>query len=182
MTEESEQWYVFKCQTKREHVAAEHVRKRVGLEAFCPRISFRRQTRRGLVRFIEALFPGYLFVKCDLATHKRHIHALEGIIGIVHFGGFSPTLDEAFIESLRAECPDELRTLPDPEFSPGEEVIVAEGPFKEAKAIFHSFIPARQRVKILLDILGQTLAVEVPAEVIYKEGYDPVDAIRVHKR
>jgi transcriptional antiterminator RfaH len=181
MSEEPLQWYVFKCQTKREHVAAEHARRRVGVEVFCPRVSFRRKTRRGMVRFIEALFPGYLFVRCALPLHKRHLMALEGIVGVVHFGSHVPTVEEAFIESIREECPEEMRALPDPQFTPGEEVIVAEGPLREVKAIFANYLPAKQRVSVLLEILGQTLTIEVPAESVYKDDYDPMDTIRTQQ-
>jgi len=167
------QWFVLKCKTKKEHIAAEHIRRRAELEVFCPRVSFRRKTRRGLVRFIEALFPGYIFVKCDLKEHKRHIQAMEGVIGVVHFGPHTPNLDDALVEELRSQCPDELRELPDPQFKAGDEVLVAEGPFREFKAIFQHYLPAKQRVQVLLDFLGRSLTIEVPAHTLVKEGYEP---------
>src|SRR6187397_3153179 len=55
-------WRCIRGKPKSEHLAAQHL-KAAGFEAFCPRIRHQKQTARGRIWFVEALFPGYLFVK-----------------------------------------------------------------------------------------------------------------------
>jgi len=54
-------WYCVRTQTKREHLAAKSLKQLEGVEAFCPRLKYRKATRRGKIWWIEAMFPGYIF-------------------------------------------------------------------------------------------------------------------------
>ena len=42
----STEWYCVRTQTKREHIAAGHLRELEGVEVFCPRLKYRKATRR----------------------------------------------------------------------------------------------------------------------------------------
>ena len=57
-------WYCARTKPKHEHIAAAGVVSRLDLEVVCPRLRVERPTRRGVVRLLEPLFPGYLFVRC----------------------------------------------------------------------------------------------------------------------
>ena len=77
-------WYCVQAQPKREHVAARLLRLQAGLQTFCPRLAFHKHTARGKVRFVEALFPGYLFVYSDdLAEVYRQLKATKGVRDLV---------------------------------------------------------------------------------------------------
>ena len=54
-------WYVLRTRPKSEHIAANALAQRSGIEVYCPRLKFRKMTSRGKVTFTEALFPGYIF-------------------------------------------------------------------------------------------------------------------------
>jgi hypothetical protein len=47
------------------------------------------------------MFPGYLFASFDLAEMHRQVRYAHGAIGIVHFGGRYPTVDEEALVQLR---------------------------------------------------------------------------------
>ena len=49
----------------------------------------------------------------------------------------------------------------DDHLSPGDEVVVGEGAFAGMRAFVLRVMPARQRVQVLLDILGGPTPVEV---------------------
>src|SRR6516165_9558866 len=66
-------WYCLQAKHKHEHIAAVHLRNLKGVLVFCPRIRFRRQTRIGIARVTEALFPGYLFAHFSLAKMQRAV-------------------------------------------------------------------------------------------------------------
>ncbi|MFN3408631.1 MAG: transcription termination/antitermination protein NusG [Limisphaerales bacterium] len=165
-------WFCLKTQSKREHIAAEHLRAVGGIETFLPRIRFQRNTARGLVWFTEALFPGYLFARFDRATHWRAIQHAQGVRGVVHFGDRWPTLPEATIAELRQLAGDDSPHVIASPLQPGEEVELAAGAFRGWKAIVTRVLPARQRVLVLLEFLGQQTGVEVPLAEIIRPG-DP---------
>lgn len=52
------------------------------------------------------------------------------------------------------------------DFKPGDKVTVAAGAFMGMSALVLKNLPAKQRVQILLEILGQATTVEVEREVV----------------
>ena len=82
-------WFCVRTQTKREHIAAEHLKELEGIEVFCPRLRYRKATRRGKVWWIEPLFPGYLLAKFKLAEMERAVTFCQGVRGLVRFGSDS---------------------------------------------------------------------------------------------
>ena len=160
-------WYAIKAQTKREHIAAEAIRVRAALEVFCPRITYFKNTeQRGRIRFTEALFPGYIFVRCAISEQFRHLLAIGGVSGVVRYGDHFPTVPEAFIAELQDRLIGECREVDDPQLGEGSEVVVTDGPFADLRAIVSGLIPARERVAVLLDFLGRQIKVEVAADSV----------------
>jgi transcriptional antiterminator RfaH len=161
-------WFCARTQTKREHIAAEHLRGLEGVEVFCPRIRYRKATRRGKIWWMEPLFPGYVLVKFKLAEMERAVTFSQGIRGLVKFGSEVPCVPEELVEALREEVrqrssgvdPDESFTV-SPVLEIGEEVEIADGPFQGMRGPVVAVISANERVKILLEFLGQQHAVDV---------------------
>ena len=154
-------WYCARTQPKHEHIAARNLRLRLGLEVFNPRLRIERATRRGVVRLIEPLFPGYVFVRCHLAERIDDIRYTSGISSLVHFGHKIPALADEVVEDLR-QCFELDEPMPvEDRLAPGSSVTVVEGPFLGAQAVVVRALTAKQRVQILLDFLGQTTLTEV---------------------
>ena len=167
-------WYCFKAIPKKEHIAAELLRREAGLPALCPRITYRKQTRRGKVRFIEPLFPGYVFVQADLVEAYRRIRATRGIRDVVAFGERVPLIPDSFIDELRARLDaEQLKAIPEPALEPGQEVLITAGPFRDWKAVVTGQLDARQRVALLLDFLGRQMEVRLPASELFLETPQP---------
>jgi transcriptional antiterminator RfaH len=154
-------WYCARTKPKHEHIAAANVRKRLNLEVFHPRLRIERATRRGVVHVIEPLFPGYIFVRCAIEEKLNEIQGTNGISSLVHFGNRIPTVADSVIgelqECFEAESPLTLGDC----LAPGDEVIVGDGAFTGMRAFVLRVLPARQRVQVLLDILGRPTPVEV---------------------
>ena len=164
-------WYVLRAVPKKEHLAAAMIRGYEDVEVFCPRIRYSKRTRRGKVKFVEPLFPTYLFVRADLRTTYRRLMATMGVTGLVAYGDVVPTVPESLIAELRAEMAgEELHDVPDAAIRPGQTVTLLEGPFKNWQAIVSGVIAAKDRVLLLLDFLGRTLEVQVRAEDLLVEG------------
>lgn len=161
-----EHWYCLRAQVKKEHLAGEQIRRRVGIETYAPRIAFRKKTRRGVVRFCEALFPGYLFVRGEIRIHLRHLLAIPGVRGIVRYGPRIPDVPVDMLEALQAETGPDVCEIPDRAVGPGSEVVVVDGPFAEFRALVREVMPGTKRVALLLEFLGRELQVELPRESV----------------
>lgn len=135
--------------------------KNLELEVFHPRLRLERSTRRGVVRVVEPLFPGYLFVHCSLDERLSDIRYVNGVSSLVHFGNRISTIPDDVIQELK-QCfeADEPMSVQD-HLRVGAEVIVGEGPFRGFCGTVVRLLPARQRVQLLLDFLGQTTLAEV---------------------
>jgi transcriptional antiterminator RfaH len=154
-------WYCVKTGPKREAFAAAQVAAAPGVvEVFAPRIRFRKATRRGPVWFVEALFPGYLFARFPYPECHRFVRSCGGVSGIVHFGDRVPVLPDEHIAALKAGCPNS-ETVLEPELRAGDEIRIAAGSLSGLEAVVAAPMPARDRVRILIEFLGQLRPVEI---------------------
>ena len=167
-------WFCARTQPKHEHIAAANLRKNLELEIFSPRLSIERTTRRGVRREVEPVFPCYIFVRCVLEDSFAGIQHTNGISTLVHFGKRIPRIPDSVIWELQ-EC---FRTaeamLVQDRFAPGDEVVVSEGAFRGMRATVLRAMPARQRVQVLLEILGRPNAVEVDCALLARENRNSV--------
>ncbi len=167
-------WYCARTKPKHEHIAAANLEHHLGLEVFSPRLKIERVTRRGLVRRVEPLFPGYLFVR-TLGQTMNEIRYVSGVSTLVHFGQEIPAVPDLIIEELRQCFPEaEILAVAD-HINPGAEVSLADGAFRGFQAIVLRVLPARERVQVLLDILGRQTLVEVNRHSIIVENRKLVD-------
>jgi transcriptional antiterminator RfaH len=153
-------WYCGRTKPKHEHIAAGNVASQLHLEVFNPRLRVERPTRRGLVRVVEPLFPCYIFIRCA-PEHWNDVRFVSGISSLVHFGTEIPTIPDQIITDLQACFEAEEPLLVQDPLAPGAEVTVADGAFRGFQAKVLRTLPARERVQILLDILGRPTVVEV---------------------
>jgi transcriptional antiterminator RfaH len=159
-------WYCARTKPKHEHIAAATLRKNLGLEAFLPRLRVERATRRGAVNVIEPLFPCYLFVRCVIEEKLDEIKHTNGVSSLVRFGGRVSMVEDNIIEELQ-DCfeADEPMTV-EHRLAPGSEVSVTGGAFDGMRAHVLRNLPAKRRVQVLLDILGQPTPVEVDRNAV----------------
>src|ERR1700757_3743526 len=93
-------WHCLRSQPKHEHIAAAHLRMLKEVTVFCPRIRFKRATRQGLAWVTEAMFPGYLFARFELAEMHRQVRYAHGVSGIVRFADRYPIIQEEALTQL----------------------------------------------------------------------------------
>ncbi|MEN9574414.1 MAG: hypothetical protein RL514_2269 [Verrucomicrobiota bacterium] len=165
-------WFCVRSQLKHEHIAAGRLRLLPGVDVFCPRVRFQRATRRGKVWFTEAMFPNYLFARFELRD-LRLIQAANGVAGVVHFGDYFPPVAEEIIAELRTALDDsDLKVFPDA-VQPGDEVVIADGTFMGITAVVQRLLPAKDRVRVLLEFLGRPVETEIAHGSLVKTGVNP---------
>lgn len=159
-------WYVVHTRTKAEHVAAGLLESLFGLPTYCPRIKFQRNTARGKVWFVEALFPSYFFARFNPALSLRAVRHAQSVLNVVEFGGGLAHVPDEVIENIRTEMDGQLiKEIASP-LQAGDVVEITEGPMRGLAGIVHSLLKGDDRVRILLEFLGSQNPVDVPAHTL----------------
>ncbi len=174
MTQEEPHWYCVKTRPRQERSAKFALRKEPGVELFCPLLRFERARKSGRVRVTEAMFPGYVFARFDYFKHSRLVASANGVSTIVSFGGQPAAVPDDVILELRASVSDgETIEIPT-NLSIGEEVQVVAGPFQGIRAVVTNLMPGRQRVTVLLELLGMEREVEVSDSMVLPDVLHPM--------
>ena len=157
-------WFVIRTRPKSEHIAALHLMRFAHLEeVFAPRVKYEKGTRRGKIWFIEALFPGYIFARFDLGDKLRAVNATNAVSGVLRFNDQYPLINDGFIQQLRNEFPEkekEIRVIDQP-IEVGDEVLILDGVMAGMETIVTRIMSGKERVRVLLNWLGQEREAEV---------------------
>ena len=172
-SEDAPRWYCLRTQAKHEHIAAAQLRHAMGIEVFCPRVRIQKNTRTGLKWFVEALFPNYLFARFALRENHARVRYSPGVSGIVQFGDrFAAVADEAIADISGFIGAEEVRTVAF-ELTEGDEVEIVSGPLQGQRGMVTQLCTAQERVRILLEFLGQTREIEVSLLSVFRQARVP---------
>ena len=158
-------WYAVNTKPRQENIAQLNLEK-LGVEAFCPQLKQNKVIRRKRQMVVGPLFPGYLFVRCDVRTHYRAVSYARGVQKMVAFGSIPETVDEEMIESIKSRFEDGYVIIQPPSFLPGQTVRVQQGPLEGLEAVFEREMPAQQRVVLLMNALSYQARVVVDRECV----------------
>jgi transcriptional antiterminator RfaH len=154
-------WYALRSKPRKEDVVWRQVRTR-GFETFYPRIRVHPVNPRS--KKVRPYFPGYLFVYADLEEVGLSIFQwMPHAMGIVNFGGEPAVVPENLIHAIRKRV-EEIAQAGGELFEglkPGDIVRISDGPFKGYEAIFDARLPGTERVRVLLELLGNQRRVPV---------------------
>ncbi|MFK7912151.1 MAG: transcription termination/antitermination protein NusG [Akkermansiaceae bacterium] len=158
-------WYCVRTQTKREHLAAKSLAQLEGLQSFCPRLRYRKATRRGKIWWVEAMFPGYIFAFFSRLQLERDVVHTHGVMKLLRFGNYVPEIPAAFVAELIEQMANQDGEVEDtltlqPMVKEGDEVEVANGALQGFQGKVVEILPAIERVKILVEFLGDHQVVE----------------------
>jgi len=167
-------WYCLRSRPRREHLAAQHLVERTGVEVFAPRLAVRRSRRNGsTLPIIEPLFPGYLFARFAFSDDLRFVCSTQEVTGIVHFGAHTPTVADDLIEFLREQVT--VAHTAAPVLEEGDWVEVLTGCLTGSEGKVVSFDTAKSRAWVLLSILGQDVKISLPAAKLRRAGPAHID-------
>lgn len=107
------------------------------------------------------MFPGYIFAQFVYAEKHRAVEYSSGVYYIVHFGDQVSTISPEAIAALSERAGDEEIVTINPEIEVGQSVKIIEGPLHGFEALVTQVLPARERVRVLLDFLGRVVETEV---------------------
>lgn len=159
-------WYVAQTQVHSEERARINL-ERQGFETYLPRYRRERRhaRRRDTVR--TPLFPGYIFVRLDLRSAPwRSINGTFGVNHLICRGEQPAALPEDIVEELvERENEAGLVVLQPRSFHKGESLRIVSGAFCDCQGLFEDMAD-RERVVLLLDLLGRKVRVEAPLDAV----------------
>ena len=160
-----ERWYAVYTQNRMEKWARSNLWER-GFEVYLPEYRKRRRHARRTDWVSAPLFPRYLFVRADLEKGvRRAIGSAPGVADMVAFGEAPPPVSDAVIAELRSrEGGDGMISLASlaEHYEAGEKLRINHGAFADQFGFF-SGLDDKNRVLLLLDLLGRRVTVRVSA-------------------
>jgi transcriptional antiterminator RfaH len=160
-------WYVVQTQVNGEAKAAQNL-MRQGYEVYLPRYLKRRRHARKVDLTAKPLFPRYMFVAVDMATQRwRSIQSTFGVARLVSNGDDPAMVPEGVVTALRSREDENgyINLDRKPDFAPGDKVRVLAGAFMDSAGLFNA-LADRDRVSILLDLLGRKVRVLLDADMV----------------
>ncbi len=167
MTISEARWYVVRTHVHAENKAAAHL-VRQGYSIYVPRYLKRRRHARRVEMVAAPLFPRYLFVAIDRMTQRwRSILSTVGVTHLVRHGDEPAVVPPGVVEALRGREDERGLIKLDlrPSFTPGAKIRVVEGVFSDCLGLFEGMAD-RERVAILLDLLGRKVRVVLDGESV----------------
>lgn len=154
-------WFCVRSQPRREALAARCLPTLDNVEVFYPVVNYSRRTRYGERKGRVALFPSYLFACFPIEMSKQVTYTL-GVVRLLRRGPDLATIPEAVMQELFTLAPDGTIRLDDPEFRIGEKIKIIGGAFRGWEGKVLRLAPAKKRISVLLEFLGQERSVDVP--------------------
>jgi transcription elongation factor/antiterminator RfaH len=158
-------WYVVHTQPRREFCAKTQLEGQ-GFRVFLPKRPRTIRHARKIATVEAAFFPRYLFVELDLTRQPwRRVNGTFGVTSLVMWGDSPRPMRRGIVETMMT-CVDRGGFLCfEQDLMVGAKVRVAAGPFAEQLAILDR-LDDSGRVRVLLEILGRPVPVEIGREFV----------------
>ncbi|MCK4423485.1 MAG: UpxY family transcription antiterminator [Candidatus Omnitrophica bacterium] len=121
-------WYALYTKSRHEKfIETEFLKK--GIEAFTPKITFKKKWSDRTKLIEEPLFKSYCFARFGL-ENRIDIVSQKGVVNVVHFNNHYIPIEESVINSLRILTENKIMLDPYPYLEAGKRVIIKRGPLK----------------------------------------------------
>jgi len=161
-------WHLIHTKPRQEALALTNL-SRQGFECYMPMLRLQKIRQRKTAIVAEPMFPRYLFIRLDTSGTGQSWSPIRSTLGVnqlVRFGGQPAKVDGQLIDLIRSREQDRP---PEPFFSKGENVTVADGPFAGLEAIYQN-TDAESRSMILLNILSKPVSMRIDTASLRKTG------------
>ncbi len=155
-------WYIARIKVQKE-TALQTFLSIYGIGAFSPKIIYLGQ-KGGTPK---PLFPTYMF--CDVDRESSLWPIVRWAPGISYFlprDGDPAQIPQALIDFLRQRTTQWNDSSNLSHLRQGDKVVVTGGPFVSLEGVFQSYIPSKDRCRILLDVVGRLTRVELPGSEV----------------
>ena len=162
------EWFCVRTRQKHERIAASQLRQCEGVETVNPVLRFRKSIRHKRTLVTEPLFPNYIFARFVLREKLDEVRYTQGVSTVVQFGRKYPVISDMEITALKEQFGGAgIREFDGLER--GEEVRIVGKAFVGLRGVVNEYMPARQRVSVLVDLLGRTTLVELNLDSVVSD-------------
>lgn len=164
--ENNKSWYLIHSKPHKERSAEENL-KRQGYQTYLPLISQKRRHRSKDIVSIEPLFPRYLFIHLDTTQDNwSPIRSTIGVSSIVSFDHTPAKVPDLLVSAfINNENEHRVQCMLKSRLKSGDAVQITDGPMQHYQGILMAFT-SKERVIILLDMLGEQSRLVLPASYI----------------
>ncbi len=162
-----EHWYVIQTKPKKEEEATTYLSNK-GVEIFSPLIECFNYRNGRMSKELKPLFPGYIFGKFDLEINYPLVRWGKGVKCVLGFGGYPIPLAEEVIIIIKERTDERNIVRMKRDFKPNDVVRITSGPLKDLVGIFERWLSDKERVRILLNLIGYQPEVELHYSMIEK--------------
>ena len=151
-------WYVAKIKVQNE-MTLQTFLSIYGVSVFSPKIVYLGQNGGTP----KPLFPTYMF--CDVDPESSVWPIVRWAPGMMYFlprDGEPAQIPQALIDYLRQRTTQWNDSSNLSHLRQGDKVVVTGGPLVSLEGVFQSYIPSKDRCRILLDVVGRLTRVELP--------------------
>lgn len=153
-------WYVVQTKPAGEHRVEAHLLNQE-MEVFLPLHETYQFVQGKMARRIKPLFPNYLFAKLDLRFHYYKVKWTRGVSKILGMGNGPVPISERVIQMIRERAGENNLIKLENEWREGDLVQITSGPLRELTGIFQRRMSDKGRVRILLNMIG----IDVPVQI-----------------
>ncbi len=159
-------WYLIQAKPKSEQIAKENLERQC-YETYLPLILGRTKRRGKTIKSIQPMFPRYLFIHLsDQTDDWGPIRSTLGVSTLVRFGMKPAKVPENLINGLKeTENSQGIHEFPSKTLSPGDKLLIVEGPFEGYEATLFSQ-KSDDRVIVLLKIAENFVKVKLEQSLI----------------
>ena len=161
-------WFLIHTKPRQEAVALANL-SRQGFECYLPMLKVEKIRQRKTAQVAEVMFPRYLFIRLDTSGSGQSWTPIRSTLGVnqmVSFGGQPAKIDAQLIDLIRFR---ETSYSAAPLFTPGQHVVVSDGPFAGIEAVYQ-ITDAEQRSMILLEMLSKPVHLRIDTANLRKAG------------
>lgn len=154
------QWYVVQTKPANEHRVEMNLFNQ-GIEVFLPLLETFQYSHAKVIQKIKPLFSNYLFAKLDIDVHYYKVRYTRGVNKILGSGVEPVPISEKVIQTIHERTGKGNLVKLEEEWREGDLVRINSGPFKELIGVFQKKMSDNGRVRILLNLIG----VDVPVQI-----------------
>ena len=160
-------WYVIQTKPKKEEEAKSYLWTK-GVEVFGPLLETFLLRNGRMNKELKPLFPGYIFGKFDLDQNYPLVRWAKGVKKVLSFGGYPTPISEEVVEIIRERTDTHGVVRLKYHFQANDVIRIKTGPLKDLLGIFERWISDRERVRVLLNLMGYQPVVEIHYSMIEK--------------
>ncbi|WP_165774838.1 transcription termination/antitermination protein NusG [Candidatus Viridilinea mediisalina] len=148
-------WYALQTKPQKAPLVSQQLTAR-NIPVFAPQLTIKPVNPRA--RSVRPLFPGYVFVRTDLdSVGQSFFQYLPCAVGLVSFGGVPAVVEPELLREIEQRLAQINAAGGESfmKFRPGDRVRIEHGPFAGLEAIFDGRLRDSERVRVLIELIGQ---------------------------